>query len=221
MYQDGLQDRGNFSVGWLRGRDALRNCWNDRPFQHWIKKLFIYKQRETKGLHGYFQWLNTLNPMGDCVGRGQLTQCWLACLYQWWIQSKGTFQHSPYLFLLAASAEWQWCLVAAQMNVWRFPHTRIPQNHKTHLLTLNWHTWEGFPSGEQGTRERRRRRMWRERRTEQTAKNSRREYISGEYSLSMRRSPLTSPSHSDPHPLGQYLSCHVQTSQWHTPAWEI
>lgn len=112
--------------------------------------------------------------MGNCVGRGQLTQCWLVHHDQLWIQSKGTFQQSPYLFLLAASAKWQWCLAAAQMNVWRFPHIHIPLNHKTHLLTLNWHTWEGFPSGEQGTRERRRRRMWRERQKEQKAKISRR-----------------------------------------------
>lgn len=44
-------------------------------------------------------------------------------------------------------------------------------------------------------------------------------WISGEYSLNMRRSPLTSPSHSAPHPLGQYRSCYLQPSQWHTPAW--
>lgn len=91
--------------------------------------------------------------MGHRVGRGQITQYWLACLTQWWIQSKGTFQCSPYLFLLAARVEWQWRLAAAQLNVWRFPHICILLNHKTHLLALNWHTWEGFPSGEQATRQ--------------------------------------------------------------------
>lgn len=60
-------------------------------------------------------------------------------------------QQSMYLFLLAAASEWQWCLFAAQMSVWRFPHTCIPLTHKTHLLTLNWHTWDDFPSGEQET----------------------------------------------------------------------
>lgn len=55
---------------------------------------------------------------------------------------------------------------AVEINVWRFPHIHIPESHKTHLLTLNWHTWEGFPSGEWGTRERGWwRRMWRESRT--------------------------------------------------------
>lgn len=104
------------------------------------------------------------------MGRGPLTQCWLVRPDQWWIQSKGTFQQLPYLFLLAASAVWQWCLVAAQMHVWRFPHTRIPRNHKTHLLTLNWHTWEGFPSGNREQESAEEEECRRERRIEQKAK---------------------------------------------------
>lgn len=39
------------------------------------------------------------------------------------------------------------------MYVWRFPHTSIPLNHKTHLLTLSWHSWEGLPSGKEKKRE--------------------------------------------------------------------
>lgn len=160
MYQEGFRDRGDFSGGMTHRQSCSQKLlnWLSVPALKY-KKLFVYKQRETKVLHGYFHWLNTLIPMQDCVGRGQLiTLRWLALFGRWWIRSKGTVQQSPYLFFLAANAEWQWRLAAAQMDVWRFPHTSIPPNHKTHLLTLNWHTWEGFPRGEQG-----RRRMWRKR----------------------------------------------------------
>lgn len=121
-------------------------------------------------------------------------------------------QQSTYLFLLAASSEWQWCLFADQMSVWRFPHTYIPLTHKTHLLTLNWHTWDDFPSGEQETSGRV---------AEWECERERVQRMSGEHSLSRRSSPSMSPSHSVPRPLGQYPSFRLQMTRWCTPAWRV
>lgn len=70
------------------------------------EELFVHKQRETKGLHGYFHSLKEPNPTGETVwvevhshNAGELD----------WprprIESKGTLRQSTYLFLLAASAE--------------------------------------------------------------------------------------------------------------------
>lgn len=124
----------------LSGIIQRQSSWNDRMLQEWImkkKKPLSANKMKQKAILGYFHWLNALSPMGDCVGWGSLTQCWPARPGQWWILSKGTVQQTLYLFLLAASSEWQWCLFAAQMSVWRFPHTCISVTHKTHLLTLS------------------------------------------------------------------------------------
>lgn len=150
MYQEGLHDWGDFSVGWLTGRAAEMI---DRTSIELWKTLCLQTKRNS---------LTWVFPLAECSkSNGRLCRLWfintmLASSTRPVMnseQSKGTFQQSTYLFSLALSAEWQWCLVAKQINLWRFPHTCIPQNHKTHLLTLNWHTWEGFLSGEQESTE--------------------------------------------------------------------
>lgn len=123
----------------LSGTIQRQSSWNEWMLQEWIlkKKPFVCKWNETKGHTWIFPLTECSKSDGRLRGLGFINTMLASSTRPMMNSEQRDVQQTLYLFLLAASSEWQWCLFAAQMSVWRFPHTCISLTHKTHLLTLN------------------------------------------------------------------------------------